>query len=287
MIREAVNLFEPGAAGALLGLAAAFFWGVADFTGGVASRRASALLAAIALNLIGVVLSAGLAIWQAEPFPTLSGWLWGLAAGASGVLGLVALYQALADGKMGIAAPLTGVLAAGVPVVFSALFEGLPSPMQLTGFALALIGVWLVSAADGRITLNRGLALPIMAGLAFGAFYVLINQSTGQGVYWPLVAAKIASLAMLAILSAFRKPTWQPGGGLLLLLLAVGVMDAGGNIFFLLASQAGRLDVAAVLSSLYPAGTVLCAWIILKERLSRRQVIGIIGMLVAILLIAG
>jgi drug/metabolite transporter (DMT)-like permease len=274
-------------AAAALGLASALSWGISDFTGGLLSRRAGSLITAIALNSIGIVLAVACAVWRAEPFPTPVSWLWGAAAGVIGSLGLLALYQAMVIGKMGIAAPVTGVVAAVVPVVFGALFEGLPDAHRLAGFGLALVSVWLVSSTNGRFSLGGELGLALIAGVGFGAFYVLIDRATGQGVFWPLVAAKVAATLALAGINAVRRQPWTPGRLPVLPMLLLGVADIAGNVFFALGARAGRLDVAAVLASMYPLITVLCAQVFLKERMLRTQAVGVAMALAAIPLIAG
>ncbi len=274
-------------ADATLGLASALSWGISDFTGGLLSRRAGSLITAIALNSIGIVLAVVCAVWRTEPFPTPISWLWGAAAGVVGSLGLLAFYQAMVIGKMGIAAPVTGVMAAVVPVAFGALFEGLPDPPRLAGFGLALVSVWLVSSTNGRFSLGGELSLALVAGVTFGAFYVLIDRATGRGVFWPLAAAKVAATLVLAGINVARRQPWALGRLPVLPTLLLGVADIAGNVFYALGARTGRLDVAAVLASMYPMITVLCAQVILKERMLRTQAVGVAMALAAIPLIAG
>lgn len=237
-------------------------------------------------QLAGLLALVGLAVARSEPLPSAADLAWGASAGLSGSLGLAALYRALAIGRMGIAAPVTAVLAAAMPVLFSAWTEGPPRPSQLIGFALALAGVWFVSRPDGQVDVRRGLGLAVFAGAAFGGLFVLIGQVGPGAVFWPLVAARGAAfLLMLAIAVAGRRP-WLPDAALLPLVILAGVLDVGGNAFFVLARQAGRLDVSAVLASLYPAATVLLARLVLHERVSRLQAAGIAATLAAVPLIA-
>jgi len=269
----------------LLGLISAACWGAGDFSGGLATKRANVYSVVIASQLVGVVLLFGLAIAFSELTPTLLQIIWGGAAGIAGAIGLIALYRALASGRMGVAAPVSGVITAIVPVIGGTFIEGLPKTIQLIGFIVAMIGVWFVSRADDSKIIWGDLNLPIVAGIGFGFFLIFINRASGSGILLPLVAARAASLGVTVIATFIMRQPLLPKIDHLPLIAIVGVMDAGGNAFYALAAQMGRLDVAAVLSSLYPASTILLAWIILKERLTRAQWAGVAATLMAIVLI--
>lgn len=275
-------------AGAALGLASAASWGAGDFTGGLASRRSPVLGVLAVGQAAGVSAIAALALATGEPLPPVVSVAWGAAAGAAGAVGLAALYRGLAIGRMGLVAPLSAVLSAAIPVALGAVSLGVPAPVRLLGFAFALAGIWLVAGAGGgepeRGTAGLGLAL--VAGVGFGGFLVLMDRGARGGTFWPLAAARATSLGLaLAAALASRRP-WAPPRRALPLVLSSGVLDAGGNAFFVLATQAGRMDVAAVTSSMYPASTVALAALVLRERMSRRQATGVAAVLVAIALIA-
>jgi drug/metabolite transporter (DMT)-like permease len=269
-------------------LASAASWGAGDFSGGLASRRASAQGVVIAAQGVGIALFTGLALAAGEALPAAAGLGWAALAGGAGAVGLVALYRALAGGRMGIAAPVCAVVGAIVPVLAGAVLEGPPRAVQGLGFGLALAAVWLLAAPGGgeaRAGLPA-LALPALAGLGFGLFFVLIDRVDGPAVFWPLGVARTAALLLLlATAGALGRPRWPAGPDLPLTGLA-GVLDAAGNAFFVLAARAGRLDVAAVLASLYPASTVALAWLILGERLGRLQVAGVLAALAAVACVA-
>jgi drug/metabolite transporter (DMT)-like permease len=211
---------------------------------------------------------------------------WGAAAGIAGLIGLMGLYRAMAIGQMGLAAPVTAVLAACLPVVVGAFTQGLPDLVHLTGFALALAGIWLISRPQGGTGRPAGLSLAIIAGLGFGCFLTFIAQVQSNAVFWPLVVARVASIALMIALLLTRPKLALPPRSVLLLILVAGVMDAGGNAFFILSEQAGRLDVASALASLYPATTVLLALLVLKEKIEGWQNLGMVLALIAIPLIA-
>jgi drug/metabolite transporter (DMT)-like permease len=267
-------------------LAASLSWGAGDFSGGFASRRAQVLSVVAGAYAVGLMMLIALALIWSEQFPTTLDLIWGSVAGLSGAVGLVAFYQALAVGRMGIVAPIAGMLSAAVPVLFAAAFEGLPGPLQLIGFVLALIAVGLISGLGVVKGRPEGLGLALLAGLGFGSFFILISRVSHGAVFWPLAAARLSSLLFLLAILLIRRRKVLPETSVWPVVFLAGALDVAGNVFFVLATHAGRLDVAAVLSSLYPAVTVLLATIILKERVTRLQSIGIFVALVAIPLIA-
>jgi uncharacterized membrane protein len=270
----------------VFGLLSALTWGAGDFNGGLATRKSGVYAVVIFAELIGALVLLVIALVVGEPFPSLAGWLWGIAAGLVGVIGLMALYQGLATGKMGLVAPLSAVIGGGVPILYTAIFQGLPPPIQLLGFSFGLIAVWLLSSQDGVRIRLEDLTLPLIAGLGFGFYFVLIDIATVESVYWPLVPARtVAGLLLIPIALRLRQPL-LPVRASAPFVAASGTLDALGNLFFALAASTGRLDIAAVLSSLYSATTVGLAWIFLKERLNVRQWIGVAAALAAIVLVS-
>ena len=268
------------------GLLASLCWGSGDFNGGLASRKASAASVVIAAYTVGFVLLVALAFIWREPFPSALDVLWSALAGLAGASGLIAFYSALSIGRMGIAAPVSAVLAASLPVLFSVFIQGLPGPLQLVGFVLALLAIALVSRPEGAKGRPEGLGLALLAGCGFGCFFILISRVNAGSIFWPLAVARFTSVLFLLTVVVIRRQSMLPGKGVTLLILLAGVLDALGNTFFVLATHSGRLDVAAVLSSLYPAATVLLAALLLRERVTRIQAIGIVLALLAVPLIS-
>jgi drug/metabolite transporter (DMT)-like permease len=267
-------------------LAASITWGAGDFSGGFATRRAQVLSVVVGAYTVGFLMLIALALIWSEPFPVTLDLIWGSVAGLAGAVGLVAFYQGLAVGRMGIVAPLAAMLSAATPVLFGAFVEGLPGPLQLIGFVLAFIAVGLISGLGVVKGRPEGLGLALIAGLGFGSFFILISRVSHGSVFWPLAAARLSSLLFLLAVVLIRhqkvlaeKTVWP-------VVLLAGGLDTAGNVFFVLATHVGRLDVAAILSSLYPAVTVLLATIILKERVTRLQALGILVAVVAIPLIS-
>jgi uncharacterized membrane protein len=234
---------------------------------------------------VGLVALVIVALATAEPIPPLADLAWGALAGLSGMVGLGFLFRGFAAGRMGIVAPVSAVLTASLPVIFNALTEGLPAPLQLGGFAVALAAIWLISRPEPLAGRPKGLGMAIMAGLGFAGFFIMLDQ-VGQGaVFWPLAAGRLASCAvMVAYAIATRRPAPLRQSPLRLQALA-GMLDVAGNLFFLLAIQSGRLDITAVLGSLYPAVTAILAWLTIKERMTQVQVIAVGAALLAIVLI--
>ena len=267
-------------------LAASLTWGAGDFSGGLATRRAQVLSVVVGAYAVGLIMLIALALVWSEPFPTTLDLMWGSVAGLAGAVGLVAFYQALAVGRMGIVAPIAAMLSAALPVLFGVFFEGLPGPLQLIGFVLALIAVGLISGLGVVKGRPKGLGLALLAGLGFGSFFILISRVSNGAVFWPLAAARLSSLLFLLSVVLIRRQKVLPEKSVWPVVFLAGALDVAGNVFFVLATHAGRLDVAAILSSLYPAVTVLLATIILKERVTRLQAIGIFVALVAIPLIS-
>jgi drug/metabolite transporter (DMT)-like permease len=227
-----------------------------------------------------------LAFLFGEPVPPSSSLLWGAVAGLVGGIGLAAFYRALAIGKMGINAPLASVITAVLPLVFSFWTEGLPHASQLMGFALAMVSIWLITMQGGASGGSAGLALAVLAGIGFSGFLLFIKLAGSASIFWPLVSARTASFLLMMVIILSRGGDWKPGRAAVSYILLAGVLDSGANALYVAAAQRGRLDVAAVLSSLYPASTVILARLVLKERLSGTQSAGMAAALVAVVLIA-
>ena len=271
---------------AALSLSAAAIWGGGDFSGGIATRRANVFRVVAGAHACGLLLMLGLAWWSGEPMPPFSSLLWGVAAGITGAFGIAALYKGLAVGRMGVVAPVASVITAVLPVLFGFRTEGMPDRIQLLGFAVALVSIWVVARPDGEIDSHRGLGLAILAGVMFGLFLVSGKQAGHDGVFWPLVAARTASTLLMLIIVGLSPRDSRPLRPALIPIVLSGLCDSGANALFIAATRHGRLDVAAVLSSLYPASTVILARVLLKERISRMQSLGIVGALVAVALIS-
>jgi drug/metabolite transporter (DMT)-like permease len=274
----------------LYGLCAAIGWGAGDFTGGLASRKTGAYRAVLYAEIIGILVLFFVLLGFDEPFPGSRVWIFSLLAGALGTMGLILLYHSMTIGLMSIAAPVSALLAAALPVFIGIFRDGLPKALTLLGFAFALLAVWMISQGKGGfadiLAHLADLKLPLLAGIGFGLYFVFMHEATNTGArIWPMIASRSGGLILITLYMLFTRTSWKVDDASSWPVIALnGVLDISGNLFFILAGQAGRLDVAAVLSSLFPGSTVLLAWIILKERLTRNQWIGILFALIAIVL---
>jgi drug/metabolite transporter (DMT)-like permease len=272
----------------LFGLCSALSWGVADFAGGLASRKTGAYRAVFFGETIGFSVFLPVALLAGEPKPDAYSLTSAALAGGLGTMGLLLLYHSLAIGTMSIAAPVSALMAAVLPVIVGSFSEGFPGLVTLIGFALALTAIWLISqSSHGTKDVLRHLTelrLPLLAGVGFGCFFILMHASATESTWWPIVIARSAGLLVTGLFMLSRGDRWMVPRRVWPILLVNGVLDVGANAFFILAGRAGRLDISAVLGSLYPGGTVLLAWIVLKERLSRTQWFGILAALIAIVL---
>lgn len=272
---------------ALFALGAALAWGSGDFSGGLASRRHNVYSVLLTAQLVSIAPLLVLALVFEQAPPRASDLLAGAVGGVFGVIGLVSLYTGLARGRMGVVAPLTAIIASIIPVCISMMTEGAPTLWQTAGFAIALVAIWLLSSDGRRLEATPvELRFALLAGVGFAAFYLALDSFSGETALWPVFAARLASMSLLALYVSKRREWSMPPRPLLPLVALTGLLDTAGNFFFVLATQAGRLDVATVVSSLYPAITVLFAWLILKEHLKFKQRIGVLTALAAITMIA-
>ena len=272
----------------LFGIGSALSWGAGDFAGGLSSRKVGAYRAVFYADFFGLLLLCAAFFVYSEALPALRVLCISILAGMLGSIGLLVLYYSLSQGQMSVAAPVSALFAALLPVIVGAITEGLPSMPQLIGFALALAAVWLVSQGDGKFHISRlsDLRLPILAGFGFGCYFIFMHTATQNttATLWPMIASRVAgTLLLLAFVLARRESLNVPRDAWTVVLINAA-LDLAGNFFYILASKSGRLDIAAVLSSLYPGGTVMLAWLLLKEHISRWQIIGILLAFAAIVL---
>jgi len=269
-----------------LSLLAAASWGGGDFCGGLATKRASVFRVVAVAHGCGLVAMLAMAWITAEAIPPRADLWWGAFAGLVGAFGIAALYRALAIGRMAVVAPVAAVVTGILPVLFGIRSEGMPDRLQMVGFVLALVSIWLVARPSEYVESHRGLGLAVLAGVMFGLFLIAGKQSGHHGVFWPLVAARLVSTTLMLALVTISPRDPQPLRAVLWPMVLSGLFDSAGNALFIAATRHGRLDVAAVLSSLYPASTVILARVLLKERISQSQGAGIVGALASVALIS-
>lgn len=276
----------------IYGIASAATWGAADFIGGLATKRTSPYRVLFLAEIAGLIPFTALALLAREPIPSTLDLLWGAISSLVGLTGLTILYRALADGQMSIAAPVSALFAALIPVIFGFFTLGAPSISTMIGFGLAFLAVWLISQTDRsnwRFPLRglrsfADLRLPLLSGLFFGLYFIVIHRATLNAFFWPLVMARFAGFAAFGLYALIARQPAMPPRDVWGFCLINGVIDIGGNAFYILSAQTGRIDVAAVLGALYPASTVLLAWIFLKEKISLVQTFGVFLAFIAIVL---
>jgi drug/metabolite transporter (DMT)-like permease len=269
------------------GLLAALAWGIADFGGAVASRRVPAPAVVLGSQLIAGVFAAAVAVIWGEQFPGTTDIALSAGAGVATAIALAAFYRGLATARVGVVAPVAAVLGAGLPVIVGIGLAGAPAPLQLAGMAMGLAGVGLVSrsSADGIADRPSGLGIALLAGVAFGAFFVFLGLLEGTAVFWPLAVARLTAVAAIGVAARMRGTQALPPRSSLPLVAGIGLLDTLGMAGFVLATQIARLDEAAIISSMYPVVTIVLAAAIFRERIGRIQAIGIALAMAAIVLI--
>ncbi len=289
---------------AILALSAAAIYGTADFCGGVASRRNSPVTVTVLAHVVGLVLLAGLLPLLPAAHATTADLGWGAVAGALGGGGLILFYRALAQGTMSVIAPVAALFGAALPVVVGVVTGEALSLPALVGIALAVAAVALVSresASDPLVDLadtddpdrpveravrrlGRGRArvhaghptvLAVAAGLAFGGFFVALSRTHASAGLWPLLSARIVSVALLGGATLLAGRSLRPVPGSRRLIAVAGAGDMVANICYLLAVRRGLVSLVAVIVALYPAATVMLAQVVLGERLRRVQAVGL------------
>ncbi len=275
-------------AAAGLGLVSAATWGGSDFVGGLGARRAPAILVVFSGHLFSAVVLLILCLALRLSVPGPHPLVYAAIAGFEGSLALAVFYRALAMGAMGLTAALAGLLTALVPVVFALFHDGLPAPLTAVGLAMGCIAIWLIThspAAKGAVTPPAALLLGALSGVGFGAQLILFKLANGEGILWVMTSARAAGVAAIFLVLLFMPPKgkWQ---GFWLTGIVAGSLDTAGNLVYLLTTRFGRLDVAAVICSLYPAGTILLAALVLREWPTRRQVAGMGIALAAVMLLS-
>jgi drug/metabolite transporter (DMT)-like permease len=249
------------------------------------SRRTAVLGVVLISQVTGMLIAFGLAILRNEGMPTPADLGWAALAGTLGVVGITALYRGLAVGRMGVVAPVTGVIGAVIPVCAGIVLEGFPGPVVMVGIGAALVAVVLVTRVTDGGGVESGLRFALIAGAAIGLFGLVSAQISDGHVFGPLTVLRGAEVLVLVVAIRLTRASWRPPIRLLPPLVAIGVADMTGNAFYLLAIQSGALAVASVVSSLYPVTTVILAAAILHERVTRTHMVGIALATLAIALI--
>jgi len=275
----------PQYATAAYGMAAVLAWGTSDFLGGYATRRANAFLFTTVVNLGGLLVVGTLASASHAAFPSARSVPWMLAGGISGGASLAVFYRALSSGRMGLTAPVAAVLSAAIPTLFAMFTEGLPGKISLAGFFLAAVGLWLITRTEDGNT-PEGIGLALIAGTGFAGFYLCVRQAGDGSAFWIATFTRAGGLLITGLIILLQRNFRDITAAGVRWAVVTGCVDSLGTILFVRAIQTGRLDEAVVISSLYPAVTVLLARMVLKEHFTRWRFVGLLAALAAVPMIA-
>jgi drug/metabolite transporter (DMT)-like permease len=270
---------------------ASLLYGGADFLGGLATRRDAWLRVTIYAELVGLIPLALATpfVWPHAPTPVSLAW--GAAAGLVGAAGIALLYRGLGTGTMSVVAPITAVCATVIPVLAGLALGEHPSPRALTGVAIAVLAIVLVSQGShdpARTTstgvTSTGVGMALASGVSIGAFLILIARASGNGL-WPLLVSRAAAALVLIVLALLQRGTLIPARPVRPTVAWCGCFDAAATVGYALSVHPGALGIVATLISLYPATTIVLARLVLHEHLRRRQVVGLACAAGAVLLI--
>jgi len=278
----------------VLALASAASYGAADFLGGLTSKRASTLAIVVVSQLAGLLL-----LLVAFPFlpaasPGRMDFVWGAVAGLTGGTGVALLYRALAIGVMAVVAPTTAVCAVIIPVLVAVALGERPGLVTVGGIVLAIVAIALVSQSEHPEPVLHeprtgsgasAFTLAVLSGVAIGLFFVALARTTAEAGLWPLVVARAVSVTLFAAMAVLTSQSLRLSGKILGIVVAGGSLDMIANLLYMIATRSGPLSVVVTLASLYPASTVLLARVVLHERLSSRQLIGIACAMIAVVMI--
>jgi drug/metabolite transporter (DMT)-like permease len=281
---------------ALLALLSAAFYGAADFLGGLTSKRANTLAVVVVSQFAGLVLLFVLLPLLPAASPVKKDYLWGALAGFAGGTGIALLYRALAIGVMAVVAPTPAVCAVVIPVLATVALGERPGPVTVGGIALAIVAIALVSQSnhpqpasgvreEKTASRSSAFSLALAAGVIVGFFFLALARTSAEAGLWPLVAARIVSVSLFAGMALLTSHSLRIPAGIRGTVVAGGVLDMLANFLYLIATRSGPLSVVVTLASLYPASTVLLARLVLHERLSRLQWMGVACALIAVIAI--
>jgi drug/metabolite transporter (DMT)-like permease len=279
----------------LLALGSALLYGAADFTGGLATKRAGTIPVVLLSQASGLTLLAVLLPVLPDAQPTRPDLAWGAVAGLTGGIGVALLYRALAIGTMAVVAPTTAVCAVTIPVAVAILLGERPAPLAVAGIVLGIVSIVLVSQhtpasaerqqREPQRKLPPGVGAALVSGIAIGFFFLALARTRPEAGMWPLLVSRSLTVALFGMMAIAGRQSVRMPGTVAILTIVVGAVDMVANALYLLAAREGPLSVVVTLSSLYPASTVLLARIVLRERLNFWQVSGVACALAAVVLI--
>jgi drug/metabolite transporter (DMT)-like permease len=269
-----------------LALGASLAWGCGDFLGGLKSRTLHVLTVLALSQVAGLAAALTWVAASGDSFPSWSATGYAGAAGAAGCVGIGTLYRGMAVGAMGIVAPVSAI-AAVIPFGVGIASGDRPSALQIAGILLALGGVGVASREPSERGGGRadGIGLALLAALGFGFYFVFADLAADESVPYAVFTARGVSLVLALLAALAVGASLRPGRASLPALAAIGVCDVGANMLFSLATTRGYLSIVSVMSALYPVVTVALAAVVLHERVSKTQRLGVAGALAGAALI--
>jgi drug/metabolite transporter (DMT)-like permease len=263
----------------MLALGSAFVYGVADWCGGRGTRTSTTFAVTLVGQAMSLLLLLAIVPLLGEPIAARNDWLWGAAGGAFGVLGILAFYHALANGAMTVVAPITAVVSVVIPVSVGLLEGERPGGLALVGIVVAALAIALVSGAGRsgpRSTSPKMIALAVFGGVGFGFIFVCLDRASDDSGLWPLVGARLVSVPVVVLVAFLAGGSFRMQRPAHLLAIGSGALDMSANVLYLLSTREGLLTVVSVITSLYPVSTVMLAFAVDRERVSRSQGAGMV-----------
>ena len=254
-------------------------FGVADFAGGYATRRVPVRQVVWYSQLVGLVCIAAAAPFLGSEVVRIQDLAWGALAGLSGMVALLLFYEGLAKGRISVVSPLAAIAGIALPVGFGALIGERPSTLAVLGIVIALPAILLIGTSDVRsesVLWRGGVVYGLMAGSGFGGFFILVSRSSDASGMWPLVSARGATVLTLGVILFAARAFGVPERSQWPIIALAGFADMLANLFFIVAVRGSLLIVASVIVSLYPVSTLILARIVLGERTSPIQRIGLL-----------
>ena len=278
----------------VLGLLVAVSYGAGDFFGGLASRRVATPVVVATSQVLGLLLLATIVVTTSGHEALRDDVAAGAAAGSIGLVGLLLLYRGLAVGSMSVIAPITAVGAAVLPLGWGLASGERPGAPALVGVVLALVAVSLVASPADETAAGtppvqghaREVALALGAGAAFGVVFILLGTTSEDSGLWPVLSARMASVTLVTTGTLAMGHRLTVPRGSRSLVAGAGLLDVSANALYVVAAREGLLSLVSVLSSLYPAATVLLARVVLREHVTARQRLGLGLALAGVALIA-
>lgn len=275
----------------LLAGLSALLYGIADFSGGYAAGKSRLLSVLILSQIMGTTVALVALVFMGSAAPSLRDVLWGFLAGLCGSMGLFMLYGGIAKSIVAIVSPASALVGAIIPVMFALLHGERPSTPAMFGSALCLPAILLLSWERGtdessQKSIHLALTYGVLAGLGFGIFFVALSRARPEAGIWPLLGARAASITAFIVAQVFSRQAFRVERSGLGAALIAGAADMGANVLFLLASQSGLLSLVAVITSLFPAPTVILARFVFHQKIPPARLTGLLLALAGVALIS-